>query len=87
MIDMDREELIRLTEAVFPGRPHYCTKVRWATRGVRGVRLETVLLGGVRHTSAEAIQRFHAKINGAPQPLPPQAAAERAGRELAARGA
>jgi len=36
---------------------------RWITRGVRGVVLETVLIGGIRWTSAEAIQRFIERQN------------------------
>ena len=32
---------------------------RWAMRGIRGVFLETVLIGGVRFTSLEALKRFH----------------------------
>jgi hypothetical protein len=31
---------------------------RWASRGVRGVRLESALVGGRRMTSAEAFARF-----------------------------
>jgi hypothetical protein len=31
---------------------------RWRMKGCRGVRLETFLRGGVRHTTREAIERF-----------------------------
>ena len=31
---------------------------RWRLRGCRGVKLETLLIGGTRTTSAEALQRF-----------------------------
>ncbi len=31
---------------------------RWHARGVRGVKLETVLVGGMRMTSEEALARF-----------------------------
>jgi hypothetical protein len=34
------------------------TSYRWSTRGVRGIVLETVQVGGTRYTSAEAVQRF-----------------------------
>ena len=31
---------------------------RWRLRGCRGVKLETLLIGGTRTTSTEALQRF-----------------------------
>jgi hypothetical protein len=34
------------------------TSYRWSTRGVRGIVLETVQIGGTRYTSVEAFQRF-----------------------------
>lgn len=62
MIPAD-ERLLTLTESV----AHLATRgvVRsemtlrhWAGRGVRGVRLETLHVGGRVYTSAEALQRF-----------------------------
>ena len=41
-----------------PGQPHVATLHRWRTRGVRGVRLEAVRVGGRWHTSQAAIERF-----------------------------
>ena len=66
MIDIDNEELLTLGAAAnrLPhGRAgksvHVATLHRWASRGgVRGVRLETVRIGGIRYTSAEALERF-----------------------------
>jgi hypothetical protein len=54
------ESHITLAEAarLLPGRPHSSTLARWALRGVKGVRLETVKVGGRRFTSREAIERF-----------------------------
>jgi hypothetical protein len=37
---------------------HYSTVYRWATKGARGRRLETVMCGGVRFTTVEAVHRF-----------------------------
>ena len=37
---------------------HISTLCRWAKRGVRGVVLETLRIGGTRYTSLEALQRF-----------------------------
>jgi hypothetical protein len=50
---------------------------RWATDGVRNVRLETTQIGGTRCTSMEALRRFFARLNGEPAPaaLPPSAPA------------
>lgn len=44
---------------------------RWATIGVRGVRLETALQGGRPVTSAEAVQRFFCALNDRPPPAHP----------------
>ena len=65
MIDIEREQLRLLTRAApdVPGRPHITTLMRWALRGVKGVRLETVKVDGRRFTSLEAIQRFLARLN------------------------
>ena len=54
------ESLISFAEAAkrLPGRPHVNSLHRWRLRGVRGVRLESVLIGGKRFTSVEALQRF-----------------------------
>jgi len=59
-IDIHSERMIPFTEAPghIPGRPHLATVHRWRLRGTRGVRLESVLVGGKRFTSAEAIERF-----------------------------
>src|SRR3954452_1213428 len=37
---------------------------RWATKGLRGHRLETAMVGGVRVTSDEALREFFASVNG-----------------------
>jgi Protein of unknown function (DUF1580) len=59
MIDLS-ESLLTLSSAAgsLPGKPHTSTLHRWRLRGIRGVRLETILIGGVRYTSREALQRF-----------------------------
>ncbi len=61
MICIHTENLLTLTEAskTLPGRPHTSTLWRWHTKGVRGgVKLETIVIGGLRYTSSEAIERF-----------------------------
>jgi hypothetical protein len=68
MIDHETEHLLSMTEAakLLPGRPNVATLWRWRTSGCRGHRLETILFGGRRYTSREAIARFVAAINGEP---------------------
>jgi hypothetical protein len=45
------------------GRPvHPSTLWRWALTGLRGVRLETAMVGGVRVTSETALRRFFAAV-------------------------
>lgn len=66
MIDESREQLhllVAIAEKI-PGRPHITTLYRWYKHGLKGVKLETVLVGGRRYTSAEAVKRFVARLNG-----------------------
>lgn len=65
MIDLTSEQVISLNDATkrLPRRrlgknPHIATLYRWATRGCRGVKLETLRVGGTLCTSLEALQRF-----------------------------
>ena len=54
-IDLN-ENLIRIAEVPkhLPGRPDVSTVYRWLNQG----RLESLMIGGRRWTSTEAIQRF-----------------------------
>lgn len=62
--NMNDEELIPLKEAsrLLPTRngkrTHYSTLFRWATKGTKGRKLDSVMIGGVRYTSKEALGRF-----------------------------
>ncbi len=64
-IDIDREELLTVVEAakVTPRRPSARTIWRWLEHGCRGVVLESVLIGGRRFTTREAIERFLRRVN------------------------
>lgn len=67
-IDLATENLKTLNEAArtLPGGPvHVSTMHRWRLKGVHGVRLATILRGGIRFTSDEAIDRFFAAITSA----------------------
>lgn len=46
-------------------RLHISAVYRWTLRGVKGIRLETVKIGGTTYTSREAIQRFSERLSGA----------------------
>lgn len=65
MIDLTRETLIpiRAVPDRLPRRPsgkklHVSAVYRWLQRGVGGVRLESVKIGGTTYTSVEALARF-----------------------------
>lgn len=63
-IDIKTETLVPLSKvgewyAQHTGyRPNRSTVHRWRTRGARGVKLETVLIGGKRFTSEAKLQAF-----------------------------
>lgn len=71
MIDVASESLIPLRDVprCLPPRPngkhvHISAVYRWTLRGIRGVVLETIQVGGTRYTSREAIQRFSERLTG-----------------------
>jgi Protein of unknown function (DUF1580) len=86
MIDHGKETLLTLTDAAagLPRRRggkrvNVATVYRWAARGCRGVRLETIQIGGTKCTSLEALQRFferlsdpdqNSSLKGGPVPRP-----------------
>lgn len=39
---------------------HYSTVYRWAMKGTRGRKLESTMIGGIRYTTMEALERFFA---------------------------
>jgi hypothetical protein len=64
-IDVSRESVLSFADAArFVGKLKGTKKVafqtlfRWATKGCRGIVLETVFVGGSRCTSVQALQRF-----------------------------
>ena len=76
VIDARLEKLITLEDAAkfAPGyRPGRCVSTaavrRWVRYGMRGVLLETVMAGGRRCTSLEAIQRFFEALTTVRAPL------------------
>jgi hypothetical protein len=70
-IDFGSEQVIPLSDAadVIPRRRQgrktaVSTLHRWATTGVRGVKLEVLQVGGTRCTSVPALQRFFDRLAG-----------------------
>lgn len=87
MIDTTSEKLIPVGKAKIPGNPSIKTRWRWLSKGVRGVVLETVVVGWQRYTSAEAVARFLAALNSpGAVPDPSRPAAEIANSKLMAMG-
>ena len=74
MIDLQREELLTLTEAskalpaVDGKRPHISTLWRWCRVGLGGVKLEYVRLGRRICTSRQALGRFAQSLADADAP-------------------
>ena len=64
MIDVNGEQLLTLAEAArsLPRCPHIATIYRWISRGVKGVKLEAVRIGGTQYTSKEAMQQFAERL-------------------------
>jgi len=59
-IDIHSDSLLTISQAAksLPTRPNVSTVWRWIQRGVRGVTLDSVVIGGRRLTSKEALQSF-----------------------------
>lgn len=78
MFDPSVENPIPLTRVPkvvrwLPGRRrgrklNIATVFRWAQRGLRGVMLETISIGGTKCTSEEALKRFFARLGSAAMP-------------------
>ena len=70
VIDVGTETLISLRDVPrhLPARPngkrvHISACYRWIQRGVRGVKLEAMRIGGTMYTSVEALGRFGLRLN------------------------
>ena len=69
MIDHANETVLSLTDAASTlprrrggKRVNVATLYRWASHGCRGVRLETIQIGGTKCTSREALGRFFNRL-------------------------
>lgn len=70
MIDPQSETLLTFSQAarIIPSsrngkKTASSTLFRWATRGLQGVRLESIKVGGARRTSKEALTRFYRALS------------------------
>ena len=50
--------IVTAVERVTGTRPNLSTTWRWTTKGTRGIRLETVILGGKRLTTIAMVEAF-----------------------------
>ena len=57
-MDLLTEDIMSLAEAAAVVNVHVATIHRWRNRGLEGVRLETLRLGGKIVTSRQALTRF-----------------------------
>lgn len=81
MIDINSEQLIALRDVprclptrVNGRRLHISAVYRWCQRGIGGVILESIRIGGTTYTSTEALARFAAaRTPGTPPPAAPTA--------------
>ena len=70
-IDALQEELLTFAQAARHARPRGSKPAapsslwRWHKKGIAGVRLETICVGGIRLTSVEALQRFFDQVTAA----------------------
>lgn len=96
VVDLLSENRVSMTELARQLDVTIPTIWRWRQRGVRGVQLETFMLGGRRYTTQEAHCRFVERTTAAANGTQPsattrnsrqrQAAIARAERELDAAG-
>jgi hypothetical protein len=58
---------------------------RWASHGVRGVKLETIQIGGTSCTSLDALRRFFARLDDKPEsPVVPAPTRDRRAEQVSA---
>src|SRR5208282_97143 len=71
-IDIQTEQVITPAKATHlcperrrGARPNAATIWRWMLNGVKGIRLESIMVGATRCTSVEAMQRFFDSLTAA----------------------
>ena len=71
-IDIHNEHLLTLAQASrkLPNQPSCQSLARWASKGLRGVKLRSVRSGKTIITSSEALQEFLQAVHETYQPEP-----------------
>jgi hypothetical protein len=87
-IDLETDELLTLGEACrsLSRKPSPATTWRWTQKGVNGVKLEVVRVGGRLYTSRRAFTEFLRAQNRAPAPDALPTRSETTRRKLEAAG-
>ncbi len=88
-IDIACDELIPIREVPkrLPKKPcgkriHISAVYRWMQKGVRGVKLDFVFIGGTRYTSVEALQRFVDRLSMNDRGIPRESTPRRRQMEI-----
>ncbi len=86
MTDLLRKDLISPAAAarLLPSRPHASTVWRWHLRGIKGVRLKTLVVGGRRYTTAAFLEDFVARLSDPGYSASPSGSRRRAAEEARA---
>lgn len=89
MIEVATEQLVHVREVPWflprqlnGRRVHISAVYRWMSRGVRGVLLEFVQVGGRRYTSKEVLQRFADRLTSSEAPAVQESTPRRRQREI-----
>ena len=71
MIDLQTEKPLTISKAMgLPQlrrndrKPHVAQGYRWCSAGLKGIVLESIVIGGSRCTTSEAIDRWIARLSG-----------------------
>jgi hypothetical protein len=75
-MNLEPANLFSLAEAasLLPGKLHVSTLHRWRLRGVRGIKLKTVMIGGRRFVAKSALEEFIAATTAAKEKEPSMSA-------------
>ena len=65
LTDEKLHSLVEAVEKATGRRPHLSTCIRWCLRPSSGIRLESIILGGRRLTSEQAVIRYMEAITAA----------------------
>ncbi len=65
MLKMLEVKLLSMAQAAnsLSNRPAVSTLWRWSSRGVKGVKLQTLVVGGRRYTTPEYLSEFVARLS------------------------